>query len=47
MLAITVNNSWKMVKFGAFFVGLGNKLQFIIHEPLLLAHSEDLKSEKQ
>ena len=31
---ITINNSWKMVKFGAFPMGLGNKLEFIIHEPM-------------
>ena len=34
VVPITVNNSWKMVKFGAFPMGLGNKLQFIIHNPI-------------
>jgi 1-acyl-sn-glycerol-3-phosphate acyltransferase len=34
VVPITINNSWKMVKFGAFPMGLGNRLQFIIHEPL-------------
>jgi 1-acyl-sn-glycerol-3-phosphate acyltransferase len=34
IVPITINNSWKMVKFGAFPMGLGNKLQFIIHEPI-------------
>ncbi len=34
VVPITINNSWKMVKFGAFPMGLGNKLQFIIHEPI-------------
>lgn len=34
IVPITINNSWKMVKFGAFPMGLGNKLEFIIHEPL-------------
>jgi 1-acyl-sn-glycerol-3-phosphate acyltransferase len=34
IVPITINNSWKMVKFGAFPMGLGNKLEFIIHEPM-------------
>jgi 1-acyl-sn-glycerol-3-phosphate acyltransferase len=34
VVPISVNNSWKMVKFGAFPMGLGNKLEFIIHEPM-------------
>jgi 1-acyl-sn-glycerol-3-phosphate acyltransferase len=34
VVPITVNNSWKMVKFGAFPMGLGNKLEFIIHDPI-------------
>jgi 1-acyl-sn-glycerol-3-phosphate acyltransferase len=34
VVPITINNSWKMVKFGAFPMGLGNRLQFIIHEPM-------------
>jgi 1-acyl-sn-glycerol-3-phosphate acyltransferase len=34
IVPITINNSWKMVKFGAFPMGLRNKLQFIIHEAI-------------
>ena len=34
VVPISINNSWKMVKFGPFPMGLGNKLEFIIHEPL-------------
>lgn len=37
VVPITINNSWKMVKFGAFPMGLGNHLQFIIHEPIAVA----------
>jgi 1-acyl-sn-glycerol-3-phosphate acyltransferase len=33
VVPISINNSWKMVKFGVFPMGLGNKLEFIIHEP--------------
>jgi len=34
VVPITINNSWEMVKFGAFPMGLGNHLQFIIHEAI-------------
>lgn len=34
IVPISINNSWKMVKFGAFPMGLGNKLEFIIHQPI-------------
>lgn len=34
IVPISINNSWKMVKFGAFPMGLGNKLEFIIHKPM-------------
>lgn len=37
VVPITVNNSWKMVKFGAFPMGLGNHLQFIIHDPIAVS----------
>jgi len=31
---VSINNSWKMTKFGQFPLGLGNKLKFQIHPPL-------------
>ena len=34
---ITINNSWKMSRFGAFPLGLGNRLEFLIHEPLKIS----------
>ena len=34
VVPITINNSWKMVKFGVFPMGLGTNLQFIIHEAI-------------
>jgi 1-acyl-sn-glycerol-3-phosphate acyltransferase len=34
VIPISINNSWKMVKFGIFPMGLGNKLEFIIHDPI-------------
>lgn len=37
VVPISINNSWKMVKFGAFPMGLGNKLEFIIHDPMAVS----------
>lgn len=34
VLPVTVNNSWKMVRYGMFPMGLGNRLTFTIHDPL-------------
>ena len=34
VVPITINNSWKMVKFGFFPVGLGNHLTFTVHKPI-------------
>lgn len=34
VVPITINNSWKMVKYGFFPLGLGNKVTFAIHKPL-------------
>lgn len=37
VIPISINNSWKMVKFGPFPMGLGNNLQFKIHKPIAVA----------
>lgn len=34
VVPITINNSWKLVKFGFFPLGLGNRLTFTIHKPI-------------
>ena len=34
VVPISINNSWKMVRFGTFPMGLGNRLTFTIHEPM-------------
>jgi len=34
VVPITINNSWKIVKYGFFPVGLGNRLTFTVHNPL-------------
>ena len=36
-LPITINNSWKMTRFGQFPLGLGNRLSFEIHQPLKIS----------
>lgn len=33
IVPISINNSWKMARYGLFPVGLGNNLKFTIHEP--------------
>lgn len=34
VLPVTINNSWKMTKWGSFPLGVGNKIEFIIHDPI-------------
>jgi len=34
VVPVSINNSWKMVKYGFFPVGLGNRLTFTVHKAL-------------
>ncbi len=34
VVPVTINNSWKMTKWGSFPLGIGNKIEFIIHDLL-------------
>ncbi|TGN14060.1 lysophospholipid acyltransferase family protein [Leptospira ilyithenensis] len=34
---ITINNSWRISRFGQFPLGLGSKLEFQVHEPLKIS----------
>ncbi|WP_298648435.1 lysophospholipid acyltransferase family protein [uncultured Proteiniphilum sp.] len=34
VLPVTINNSWKMTRWGSFPLGIGNKIEFIIHDPI-------------
>lgn len=34
MVPVTINNSWKMTRWGVFPLGIGNKLELTIHDPL-------------
>lgn len=36
MVPLTINNSWKMAKWGNFPLGLGNELTFTIHQPFAI-----------
>ena len=45
ILPISINNSWKMLKYGKFPMGLGTHITFTVHEPLNLstfANKEEL-----
>lgn len=34
VVPITINNSWKILQYGKFPLGIGNHLQFMVHQPL-------------
>jgi 1-acyl-sn-glycerol-3-phosphate acyltransferase len=34
VVPLTINNSWKMTRWGSFPSGIGNKLELIIHDPI-------------
>jgi 1-acyl-sn-glycerol-3-phosphate acyltransferase len=36
IVPISINNSWKMVRYGFFPLGLGNRLIFSVHEPIVV-----------
>lgn len=36
IVPVTINNSWKMFKYGKFPMGLGNHIEFTVHKPLEL-----------
>ena len=38
VVPISINNSWKIVKFGIFPLGLGNHLTFTVHESYAVSH---------
>ena len=37
VVPVSINNSWKMVKYGFFPVGLGNHLTFVAQEPIAVS----------
>lgn len=43
IVPITVNNSWKMLRYGKFPMGIGNHLKFTVHHPVELKSVKDHK----
>ena len=41
IIPISINNSWKMLRFGKFPYGLGARIEFIIHPPVPAAECTD------
>ena len=44
IVPVTVNNSWKMLRYGNFPMGIGNHMTFTVHKPLEIVNFTD-KSE--
>ncbi|MDU1890790.1 MAG: lysophospholipid acyltransferase family protein [Dysgonomonas sp.] len=36
MVPVTINNAWKMTRWGSFPLGIGIKLELIVHDPILV-----------
>ncbi|MDY2586399.1 lysophospholipid acyltransferase family protein [Winogradskyella aquimaris] len=41
IVPITINNSWKTLRYGKFPMGLGAHISFLIHKPIEANHYED------
>ncbi len=41
IIPITVNNSWKMLRYGKFPMGIGNHIKFTVHKPIEMATFTD------
>ena len=41
IVPITVNNSWKMLRYGKFPMGIGNHITFTVHKPIEIANFTD------
>lgn len=37
IVPISINNSWKMLRYGGFPMGIGNHLKFTVHQPIKIA----------
>lgn len=40
VVPVTINNSWKIFRYGNFPLGMGNKLRFTVHPPLKVSESD-------
>jgi 1-acyl-sn-glycerol-3-phosphate acyltransferase len=41
IIPVTVNNSWKMLRYGKFPMGIGNHIKFTVHKPIEMATFTD------
>ena len=41
VVPISINNSWKMLRYGSFPMGLGTHIKFEVHEPIKVSEFED------
>jgi 1-acyl-sn-glycerol-3-phosphate acyltransferase len=41
IVPVTINNSWKTLRYGKFPMGLGAHITFTVHEPIILNDSKD------
>lgn len=41
IVPISINNSWKMLKYGKFPMGIGNHIKLTVHKPIKLSNFED------
>ncbi len=41
IVPISINNSWKMLRYGKFPMGIGNHLKFTVHQPIKIATFAD------
>ena len=40
VVPITINNSWKIFRYGSFPLGLGNRLKFTVHPPIKVSECD-------
>ncbi|WP_426431758.1 lysophospholipid acyltransferase family protein [Winogradskyella sp. HB-48] len=41
VVPITINNSWKTLRYGKFPMGLGARISYLVHKPIEASHYED------
>ena len=41
IVPITINNSWKTLRYGKFPMGLGSRITFRVHKPMSINQYED------
>jgi len=40
VVPVTINNSWKLFRYGKFPLGIGSNLKFIVHTPIQVKESD-------